>query len=271
MQATPTRLGIGLAFAAVLSGIPGTVMACNGNQSDYLGRVCILAGPPRSVAGLAQANGAALSVRQYTALYSLFGVNYGGDGVNTFNLPNLSGRMILGAGRGPGGTYNVGANGGASSVTLNQAQLPAHAHAYGTQPSTTFSGIVDLSKATASATLATTAFSTPVAGGTLLAASGNGNGPTPAGSTFGVANVPPGKIFTSTAPTVDMAPNMLTGAVAGPLGGAAPVTVGGPSTLTLAASSTTGVAGLGQPLPTLPPYAVLSHYIVILGDFPVFD
>jgi microcystin-dependent protein len=74
--------------------------------------------------GWALCNGQILPIAQNTALFSLLGTFYGGDGVTTFALPNLQGRMPLHQGNG----YVVGGSGGQSSVTLTVAQMPKHHH-----------------------------------------------------------------------------------------------------------------------------------------------
>ena len=82
--------------------------------------------------GWAFCNGQVLPISQNTALFSLLGTNYGGDGRSTFGLPNLQGAfpMHAGSGAGPGLTpRSVGETGGSDSVTLTTAQLPAHGHA----------------------------------------------------------------------------------------------------------------------------------------------
>jgi len=82
-----------------------------------------------AIRGFALCTGQLLPIRQYTALFSILGTNYGGDGKVTFGLPNLQGRTIVGAGNGPGLTpYDVGEDGGAESVTLNMLTMPAHTH-----------------------------------------------------------------------------------------------------------------------------------------------
>lgn len=74
-------------------------------------------------------NGALLSIAQNTALFSLLGTIYGGNGQTTFALPNLSGFAAGHAGQGPGLTNrNLGQTYGADSVTLTQGQLPSHNH-----------------------------------------------------------------------------------------------------------------------------------------------
>lgn len=81
--------------------------------------------------GWASCNGATLQIRQYTALFSLIGTQYGGDGVNTFQLPNLVGRAPCGQGQGQGLTPRVmGETFGSDSVTLNVTQIPNHTHQF---------------------------------------------------------------------------------------------------------------------------------------------
>lgn len=85
------------------------------------------------------ANGALLSIAQNSALYSLLGTTYGGDGQTTFGLPDLRGRVPLGVGQGPGLSYmGQGQMGGTESVTLMSSQMPAHTHqlAASTAPAT---------------------------------------------------------------------------------------------------------------------------------------
>lgn len=79
--------------------------------------------------GWAFCNGQLLPVSQYTALFSLIGTTYGGDGRSTTALPDLQGRAPMHPGRGPGLTQRrLGERGGAETVTLSEAQMPAHTH-----------------------------------------------------------------------------------------------------------------------------------------------
>jgi len=79
--------------------------------------------------GWALCDGQLLPISQNTALFSILGTTYGGDGKSTFALPNLQGAVPLGPGQGPGlSNYVLGQAGGAASVTLTLAQLPAHNH-----------------------------------------------------------------------------------------------------------------------------------------------
>lgn len=89
--------------------------------------------------GWALCNGQLLQISQYSALFALLGTTYGGNGTNTFALPDLRGRTIVGAGQGAGignvspgqvwGTENTTAVvNGAASVTIDAAHLPKHTH-----------------------------------------------------------------------------------------------------------------------------------------------
>ncbi len=79
--------------------------------------------------GWAFCNGQILSIAQNTALFSLLGTTYGGNGQTTFALPDLRGRVPLSSGQGPGlSNYDLGQTGGDESVTLNPAEMPAHNH-----------------------------------------------------------------------------------------------------------------------------------------------
>lgn len=77
----------------------------------------------------ARADGAILSIAQNTALYSLYGTTFGGNGTSTFALPNLNQRMAMGRGAGPGLTNRAeGTAVGSPTVTLTIANLPNHTH-----------------------------------------------------------------------------------------------------------------------------------------------
>lgn len=96
--------------------------------SPYLGEIKIVAFnfAPKN---WALCNGQQLSIQQNTALFSLLGTMYGGNGVTTFALPNLQSRVPIHFGQGPGlSNYTQGEVGGAETVTLNSTQLPQHTH-----------------------------------------------------------------------------------------------------------------------------------------------
>lgn len=74
-------------------------------------------------------DGQLLPIAQNTALFSLLGTTYGGDGRTTFGLPDLRGRVPIHVGSGPGlSSYRWGERGGVENVTLNVTQIPAHGH-----------------------------------------------------------------------------------------------------------------------------------------------
>ena len=81
--------------------------------------------------GWAMCEGQLLPIQQNTALFSLLGTYYGGDGIRNFALPDLRGRAPIGQGQGPGlSQYLVGQVQGSETVTLTAAQSPAHTHAF---------------------------------------------------------------------------------------------------------------------------------------------
>ena len=79
--------------------------------------------------GWAFCDGQLMPISQNTALFSLLGTTYGGDGKSTFALPNLQGTTVLGAGQGQGlSPRDLGEAGGSEAVTLLQSEIPAHTH-----------------------------------------------------------------------------------------------------------------------------------------------
>lgn len=76
-----------------------------------------------------QCNGSLIQISTNTALYSILGTTYGGDGIQTFALPDLKGRTALGAGQSPGlAYYALGQKSGVNNITLTTAELPPHTH-----------------------------------------------------------------------------------------------------------------------------------------------
>nr|WP_254912994.1 tail fiber protein [Novosphingobium sp. B 225] len=79
--------------------------------------------------GWALCDGSMRSVQNDDVLFTVLGTTYGGDGATTFALPNLLGRLSVGAGQGVGLTpRNLGESGGDRQVALTEAELPAHSH-----------------------------------------------------------------------------------------------------------------------------------------------
>lgn len=80
--------------------------------------------------GWAFCNGQLMPISQNTALFSLLGTTYGGDGKSTFALPDLQGRAPMHPGQGPGLTLRIlGEEDGAETITLLAAEMPSHSHA----------------------------------------------------------------------------------------------------------------------------------------------
>lgn len=73
--------------------------------------------------------GQTIQIASNTALFSILGTTYGGNGTTTFMLPNLQGRKVVGIGTGPGlSPYALGQTGGSETITLTANQMPAHVH-----------------------------------------------------------------------------------------------------------------------------------------------
>jgi microcystin-dependent protein len=97
-------------------------------MDNYLGEIRIFP-YSRIPSGWLACNGQTLQIQQYQALFSLLSSIYGGNGSTNFNLPNLNGKVIVGQGTSTTGTtYQIGIAGGAASVALTTANIPAHNH-----------------------------------------------------------------------------------------------------------------------------------------------
>jgi len=97
-------------------------------MNPFIGEIMYFAGnfAPR---GWAFCDGQLLAISSNTALFSILGTTYGGDGRTTFGLPDLRGRMAVGPRNGPGlSDYRLGEKGGQEDVTLNVTQIPSHTH-----------------------------------------------------------------------------------------------------------------------------------------------
>ncbi|ESE42199.1 phage tail protein [Shewanella decolorationis] len=98
-------------------------------SEPFIGQISMFAGnfAPR---GWAFCNGQLLSIAQYTALFSIIGTTYGGNGQTTFALPNMQGRVPVHQGQSPGTSqYVLGEMAGQETVTLTSSQMPIHNHA----------------------------------------------------------------------------------------------------------------------------------------------
>ncbi len=199
-------------------------------SDPFLGEIRMFGGnfAPR---GWQFCSGQILAIASNSALFSLLGTTYGGDGVTNFALPDLRGRVPTGQGAGPGlSPVVIGEVGGAANATLTSNQMPAHTHVATYNP----------------------------AGGTALAvtvaaAAAQATDLNPVGNILAQAEVP-----SRSAPTLVnsyAAPAAATGSLAG-------VAVTGTGAITVAA------AGGSQPIPLLPPYLGINFIIALEGIFP---
>ena len=122
-----------LAAALVLAGFVVSPSVASAQIEPFIGQLMVT-GPNFCPRGWAPANGQILSIAQNTALFSLLGTMYGGNGQTTFALPDLRGRTALHVGQGPGlSSISQGESGGSEAHTLSVNEMPAHTHrAYGT-------------------------------------------------------------------------------------------------------------------------------------------
>ena len=254
----------------------------------FISSVCIMAIPWTNLSGYSPANGAVMSISTNQALFSLIGTTYGGNGSTTFQLPDLRGRVVIGAGAGPGlPVYNVGEKGGSPTVTLLASNVPLIPHSH---PITTGTGGVTVT--TGMGTLAATTTLTGLSATTSLSgvtatAAGSGltlNATTTAGGTGtpnGAALASTGltKIYATTAPSVAMAAGSVSGNAPVSFTGNPTTTITGTPTTTLSGapavsvSGATGVAGANAtaPVNTLPPYLAMNYFIATTGIYPSRD
>jgi microcystin-dependent protein len=138
-------VGGGLLALAGRPALPGGAQAraATAGFDPFIGEIMIFAGnfAPN---GWAFCHGQILPIAQFTALFSLLGTTYGGNGVNTFALPDLRGRVPIQFGQGPGlPNFSLGEQAGEMTHTLIVNEMPAHSHAHladdsaGTQSSPT--------------------------------------------------------------------------------------------------------------------------------------
>jgi microcystin-dependent protein len=94
----------------------------------YVGEIRMFAGN-FAPAGWRFCDGSTLPISENPTLFQLIGTTYGGDGENTFNLPDLRGRVPVHMGTSAAGTFTIGEMAGVEAVTLTTQQIPAHTHA----------------------------------------------------------------------------------------------------------------------------------------------
>jgi microcystin-dependent protein len=147
-------------------------------SDPFLGQV-IAVGFNFAPVGWHLCDGSLLSISQNTALFSLLGTTFGGDGQTTFGLPDLRGRTVLGAGQGPGlQSYQLGEIAGVESVTLNSSQFASHTHALAAAATATTAtpgtGVVLGTPATGTSMYTKTVASATLAGSTVANSPGGG-------------------------------------------------------------------------------------------------
>jgi microcystin-dependent protein len=97
-------------------------------QDPFVGEI-VLVSFPFAPKGWLICEGQILPIAENVALFQLVGTTYGGDGISTFGIPDLRGRVAIGQGQGPGLTNRaMGQTGGVETVALSVSQLPPHTH-----------------------------------------------------------------------------------------------------------------------------------------------
>ncbi len=241
--------------------------ACS--PDPYLTDICVMA-VPNYANGFNEympAAGQTLRVSDYSAVYALIGTTYGGDGITTFNLPDMRGRVVVGAGQGPGlPNYRAGQTGGAVGIQMTAAMLPEHKHTLGS------AATVTTATGTLAATTTLSGLSATVSGSLALKASSatstQGN---PSGNYLGTTALSTNRIYSDSAPTlVSMNAGSIdsSGLSVGNFTGNPTTTLTGGPSVTLGGS--TDLAGAAQPsaVPVMQPYLSMYYFIAVRGIFP---
>lgn len=127
MFQTHSRPVAALAVIALLAA-PFLIASDAEASNPYIAQITMF-GSNFAPSGWALCNGQILSIAQNTALFSLLGTTFGGDGEVTFQLPDLRGRVAIHPGSGPGlSNYSLGQRGGSERVTLSVSEIPSHGH-----------------------------------------------------------------------------------------------------------------------------------------------
>ncbi len=122
------KFGKSLMAGVALSACVGIAPAAHADVEPFIGEIINFPYTfcPR---GFVEASGQTIAIASNSALFSLYGTIYGGDGQQTFNLPNLNGRGPLGQGNLAGGqSYPIGQVGGVETTTMTANQMPTHTH-----------------------------------------------------------------------------------------------------------------------------------------------
>lgn len=213
-------------------------------MDELMGTIKLFAGNFAPV-GYFTCEGQALPISQYSALFSLLGTTYGGDGVTTFKLPDLRGAFPTQctniSGAHPGGTYALGEIGGGQSTTITAINMPPHTHTIVKGSGTNLSGSVTVNTV-------------------LQASTGAGQNPSPSttnnvlGTTGDVGGSGQPNLYTNAAPNQNLA------------GASSSVNNSlnfDPTGLTL-----TPWGSGPQPIPTIPPFVAMQYIICWQGVYP---
>lgn len=127
-QALKTKIGSIILGSMIAFSVMAPKPAAAQAGEPFIGQL-MLVGFTFCPRGWTNADGQLLAISQYSALFSLYGTTYGGDGRTTFALPDLRGRSVIHTGTGPGlPAYPQGARSGATERVLTTAQMPSHSH-----------------------------------------------------------------------------------------------------------------------------------------------
>lgn len=213
-------------------------------MDELMGTIKLFAGNFAPV-GYFTCEGQALPISQYSALFSLLGTTYGGDGVTTFKLPDLRGAFPTQctniSGAHPGGTYALGEIGGGQSTTITAINMPPHTHTIVKGSGTNLSGSVTVNTV-------------------LQASTGAGQNPSPSatnnvlGTTGDVGGSGQPNLYTNAAPNQNL------------VGASSSVNNSlnfDPTGLTL-----TPWGSGPQPIPTIPPFVAMQYIICWQGVYP---
>lgn len=268
---------LAVAIAGLVGGAAWSPASLACGQDDYIATVCAMAAVNLNDWGnqFLLANGRFLQISTYSPLYALIGNTYGGQGATTFAIPDLRGRVIVGAGQRPGQPiYRVGQTGGHASIVLAASQIPAHTHTIsipthgsGMTATTTLSGL------SATADLGGVNVSGPASGlrinGSPSTTTNSPNGAYP--GTTGVTS----KIYSTNAPSSQMNAGAISGNLSLTIasGTTAPVSISGNASTTLGGTlnGLTGSTGNSAAVDVMPPYVAMKYYIAATGLFPTND
>lgn len=270
MKSTMKKTALSIALTtALLGGATWSTASHACADQPYLTAVCIMAAS--NLGNFAQtyvpAQGQILALTQYQAVYSLVGNTYGGDGRTTFGLPDLRGRMVIGAGQGPGmPSYPVGFKGGNYMLQLTTENLPAHSHTLAVATVNTSKMTASTSLAGLSATLSGTA--------KLKAVDANATATSPVGNSLATTAslarpVVQSQTYAATAPTVVMNSGSIdTSGLTVAIAGNAATTLGGNATL----AGNTDISGSSASLGIMNPFMAMTYYIALNnGLYPPRD